>query len=1283
MQKFGRLCLFCLHKLWLLFAISLVLLAVLVSFLRYSLPYADQYRNQIERLLSSQYGTEVQIGELSASWQGGGPTLLLHDLAFASEQDDLGFSVTKASIHLHFWRSLRSLQLRSSHVELSGVELHLAAERLVDTAGNGQQEPLTDALEQLFFRQLQQFTIRDSRVRLELAHSDPLVLAIRQLNWRNRDQRHQGQGMMAVEGVTGNSLSFALDLHGGRLDGLFGQLYLQSAQLDIQPWLRQFLPELAELDYAHVNLQAWGRVDRGAIQRIQVDLADNTLGWQLGSQQHWLKLSKGQLMWQPTAQGWYLQSSDIALSGPEADFAGIQLQLSRRDESLYGQLQALELAALQPLMQLIAQQRPELSLLAKLQPSGRVEQLAWAIQPDDWQLQLEVQQLSNQPYGDIPGVQQLQGQLQAAAGFAELSLQGADNAVLWQGAFSQPMAYQRLQAELQLRYLDHFWQLQLPHFQLHGEAVQADAQLVLNFHDEPELMLLATADGVAVRDAMHFYPRHYMPEGIIQYLSQSLLGGELQQAATLWHGPLSRFPFRDGDGIFQSSGLVTQGRMRFQPDWPELTGIEAQLWFENSRMSIDSQQGQLLGLSIDDQVRVWIEDLFAAETLWIDIATSAEAEAVQALMAQSPLAGSVGEALAYVGLTGQVKGEVQLAVSLTEPGVRASGDVWFQNNQARLQAPSLGIEQIQGQLRFDNDRIEASNLSGQWQQLPFELQLQGQQQEAAYQLALQLAGKQQASRLLSQLPLTLPELATGELDWQLSLDVQLPGQGFAYQAQLQADLSDTALQLPAPYFKTAGEEAALEVWVQGQPEYSIIRAAYSEPLFAQARLQHDSGALDQVLLRLGAGHYGVLESGLVVEVELAQTELAPWFELLLPPLTAAQQQSSGFWPELSRVRGRVGALQLTEQLALHQTLFELSPADDHWALQLNGSEVASQWRFYHDWQQQGIAIDMDYLRLAAQPSQQSDKPTPAATPEPMNWLRSLPPIRLQCKDCRYDSYAFGQVQAELANTEQGLKLKQLQADYKRNRLTLSGLWQPDAGLGRSQFQGQLISPNIGALLTEYELSTAISGSRADLAFDLHWQGSPLQFELASLGGTASWQLGEGSLAEVSDKGARLFSIFSLNSLVRKLRLDFRDVFAKGFFYNRMQGDISLHQGVAQTSNSTIDGVAGNLSMQGYADLVNRKLDYQMTLVPKVTSSLPVIIAWMVNPVSGLAALALDEMFTSAEVISRVNFTVTGSFDEPVVTEVNRHSTEVPVPVRVAQPGTEDESESLNGQPHGG
>jgi uncharacterized protein YhdP len=239
--------------------------------------------------------------------------------------------------------------------------------------------------------------------------------------------------------------------------------------------------------------------------------------------------------------------------------------------------------------------------------------------------------------------------------------------------------------------------------------------------------------------------------------------------------------------------------------------------------------------------------------------------------------------------------------------------------------------------------------------------------------------------------------------------------------------------------------------------------------------------------------------------------------------------------------------------------------------------------------------------------------------------------------------------------------------YKQNELLLKGSWFPDQQAGVTALSGNFKSANLGALLNELELTTGISGSRADIDFTFNWPAAPQQFTLAKLNGQIDFSLGEGALTEVSDQGARLFSIFSLDSLVRKLRLDFRDIFSKGFFYNKMSGQLAMQQGVVQTSNTNIDGVPGNLAIQGYADVVSKKLDYQMSFSPKVTSSLPVIIAWMVNPATGLAALALDEVFQSAEVISRINFTVTGSFEQPVVTEVNRHSTEVPVPQRIAQP----------------
>ena len=394
-------------------------------------------------------------------------------------------------------------------------------------------------------------------------------------------------------------------------------------------------------------------------------------------------------------------------------------------------------------------------------------------------------------------------------------------------------------------------------------------------------------------------------------------------------------------------------------------------------------------------------------------------------------------------------------------------------------------------------------------------------------------------------------------------------------------------------------------------------------------LQHASQQLSHAHLSLGAAEVLRNKADFSISVDLPQLDFLAWFDLIQQQLAATEAGNTGLFPPLAAVRGKIGQLDIAPGIRLNNSVFDAEQGAAAWQLQLNSTELASRWQFSKDWQQQGITATFDYLRLPL--AQQVDSSAEAAQVteklalSAQRWLLALPPISVSCADCSLGNYRFGQVSAKAHSSAQRWQLTELSALYKRHQLKVQGFWQNDGDAGVSEFTGQLQSPNIGAMLNEFQLTSAIAGSTADIKFALNWPGAPNQYAVADLSGNVSYTLGEGSLTEVSDQGSRLFSIFSLDSLVRKLRLDFRDVFAKGFFYNNMTGSLTLEQGVAQTSDASIDGVPGNLQIQGYADLVSKELDYQMAFAPKVTSSLPVIIAWMVNPATGLAALALDEV----------------------------------------------------------
>src|SRR5690606_33267647 len=351
-----RVCFYCLHKCWLLLAVVLVLLAVLISVLRYTLPYADDYKHHIEQLIEDRYGAKVDIGELSAGWQKFGPALLLNDVSLYNADQQLQLSIAETRVRLDFWRSLLSRQLTAQHFELSGLTYYVDAGSLLggDAGAKLDTAPVLDALERLFFRQLAYFSVVDSQLVLQNDDDPDLVVNITQLDWVNSGNRHQGFGELSLAGVTANTLSFVLDLHGGTLGEADGQLYLDSERLDVLPWFAKLLPQSRKLQQASINFKAWGSIEQGLLRRIQVELADNSLSWQRDGESHSLRLGQGQLLWQPTASGWQLYSGALTLAAEQQQWQDLHLQLERQDDAWQGGLSNFRLEAATPLANLLA-----------------------------------------------------------------------------------------------------------------------------------------------------------------------------------------------------------------------------------------------------------------------------------------------------------------------------------------------------------------------------------------------------------------------------------------------------------------------------------------------------------------------------------------------------------------------------------------------------------------------------------------------------------------------------------------------------------------------------------------------------------------------------------------------------------------------------------------------------------------------------------------------------------------------------------------------------------------
>jgi len=135
-------------------------------------------------------------------------------------------------------------------------------------------------------------------------------------------------------------------------------------------------------------------------------------------------------------------------------------------------------------------------------------------------------------------------------------------------------------------------------------------------------------------------------------------------------------------------------------------------------------------------------------------------------------------------------------------------------------------------------------------------------------------------------------------------------------------------------------------------------------------------------------------------------------------------------------------------------------------------------------------------------------------------------------------------------------------------------------------------------------------------------------------------------------------VLSLQSLPRRLALDFRDVFQEGFAFDNLTGDVTINEGVARTNNLRMRGVQAAVLMEGSADIEHETQDLRVIVVPEINAGTASLAYAAINPAIGLgtflAQYFLRKPLTQA---GTREFHVTGPWSDPKVDRVQRKAGE--------------------------
>ena len=519
---------------------------------------------------------------------------------------------------------------------------------------------------------------------------------------------------------------------------------------------------------------------------------------------------------------------------------------------------------------------------------------------------------------------------------------------------------------------------------------------------------------------------------------------------------------------------------------------------------------------------------------------------------------------------------------------------------------------------------------------------------------------------------------------------------------ITSNLVGMALNLPAPFAKAA--DASLPLQLESSAVKASLEGGGDGAIHKQDQLQLDVGKLASIVfvrdvsgpearVLRGAIAVGLAADesapmptdGVAANVNLPSLNLDAWSEVLsraaaadLAPATMATSNnpaSTSYLPTSVAVRAReltVGGRKLNNVVVGGGREGSL------WRANLDASEINGYVEYR---QSSGPTAGRLYARLSrlviAQSAAQEVESVLDEQPA------SIPALDIVVDDFELRGKRMGRVEIEAVNVGAGptAAARDQPREWRLNRfnittpeaaLTASGNWtnvnaQAGAMAGRNIKERRRTVLNFsldindsGELLKRFGMVDVVRRGSGKAEGQVAWLGSPITLDYPSMSGNFSVNVENGQFLKTDPGIAKLLGVLSLQSLPRRLTLDFRDVFSEGFAFDFFRGDVTITQGIARTNNLQMKGVNAAVLMEGQADIAKETQNIKVVVVPEINAGSASLAMAYINPVIGLSTF-LAQLILRKPLIEAATFEllVDGSWLDPRVTKVERNSKPVP------------------------
>ncbi len=222
-------------------------------------------------------------------------------------------------------------------------------------------------------------------------------------------------------------------------------------------------------------------------------------------------------------------------------------------------------------------------------------------------------------------------------------------------------------------------------------------------------------------------------------------------------------------------------------------------------------------------------------------------------------------------------------------------------------------------------------------------------------------------------------------------------------------------------------------------------------------------------------------------------------------------------------------------------------------------------------------------------------------------------------------------------------------------LSFDGAWVDGRTILTTKAKGSKLSE----FLDKLNIKEKVRGGQFEFDVRLFCNCAPWNMNFKDTSGLIKMKVKEGVFTDKDPNIGRILSLLNIKSIAKRLELNVTDLISKGFVYDAIDAQVSIHNSMAIISHFKLDSSSSTISLTGSTNIVKQEYHLEAKVLPAISDAVPIATYLAGGGLTGLGVWLADKMLFKGKLINEIvdevvgfRYKITGSWNEPIIENIS-------------------------------